>query len=335
MAGFSKIIGQDKLVEHFQNAIKMNKISHAYILNGESGMGKKMLAKAFAMTVQCEKKGTEPCMECHSCKQFLSGNNPDIRWVTHEKPASISVEDIRTQLNNDIVIRPYEYSHKVYIIDEAEKMTVASQNALLKTIEEPPSYAIILLLTANKEMLLETILSRCVVMEMRPVENERIVRYLKEEEMIVEYRAREAVAFAGGNIGKAKEMCASDDFFEFKEDVLRLAKGIDKMLVADMNEHIKIIAKEYKEKIGIYLNLLEFWYRDVLIYKVDANSRNMMYQKEEKAIREQAQKLSYKAIDKIFKKIEDVRGQLKSNVNFEIVLEMLFVTIRDEIHGGL
>lgn len=335
MAGFHEIIGQEKIVEHFRNAIKINKISHAYILNGEQGMGKKMMAGAFAMTVQCEKQGEEPCMECHSCKQFLSGNNPDIRWVSHEKPNTISVEDIRTQLNNDIVIRPYEYVHKVYIIDEAEKMTVASQNALLKTIEEPPAYAIILLLTANKDMLLETILSRCVVMDMKPVENERIVQYLREKEKTVEYRAREAVAFAGGNIGKAKEMCASDDFFSFKEDVLRLAKNIEKMLVADMNEHVKLVSKEYKEKIGIYLNLLEFWYRDVLIYKVSANASELMYQKEEKVIREQAQKLSYSRIERIFRKIEEVRVQLKSNVNFEMVLEMLFITIRDSFYGGL
>ena len=79
MAGFDEILGQEKVVEHFKNAIKLDKISHAYIINGEKGMGKKMMAKAFAMTVQCERGGDEPCMECHSCKQFLSGNNPDIK----------------------------------------------------------------------------------------------------------------------------------------------------------------------------------------------------------------------------------------------------------------
>ena len=151
MAGFSEILGQERVVGHFRNAIKLNKISHAYILNGERGMGKKMMAGAFAMTVQCQEGKDEPCMRCHSCKQFMSGNNPDIRWVTHEKPSSISVEDIRTQVNNDIIIRPYEYKRKIYIIDEAEKMTTASQNALLKTIEEPPGYAVILLLTSNKD----------------------------------------------------------------------------------------------------------------------------------------------------------------------------------------
>ena len=91
MAGFDEISGQEKILEHFLNAIKTDKISHAYILNGEKGMGKKMMAKAFAMTVQCEQGGNTPCMSCHSCRQFISGNHPDIKWVTHVKAASISV----------------------------------------------------------------------------------------------------------------------------------------------------------------------------------------------------------------------------------------------------
>lgn len=329
MAGFSEISGQKKVVEHFLNAIKMNKISHAYIINGEKGMGKKMMAKAFAMTVQCEKGELEPCMECHSCKQFVSGNHPDIKWVTHEKPATISVEDIRIQINNDIMIRPYEYKRKIYIIDEAEKMNAASQNALLKTIEEPPEYAILLLLTSNKEMLLQTILSRCVVLNLRPVKQEIIVDYLRKKEKIVDYRAKEAAVFSEGNIGKAKEMCASDNFFTFKEDVLRMVKNIEGMTAADIGENVKNIVKQYKEIIGNYFNLLELWYRDVLIYKVSQNKKELLFQREEKNIREQALKLGYDKIGQILDCIQKVRVQIKSNVNFELSLEMLFISIKD------
>lgn len=331
MAGFRNIIGQDKVVLHLKNAIKLNKISHAYIINGEAGMGKKMLAEAFSMTLQCENGGEEPCMECHACKQSLTGNNPDIKWVTHEKPASISVEDIRKQLNNDIVIKPYSCPKKIYIIDEAEKMTIASQNALLKTIEEPPAYAVVVLLTTNKEILLQTILSRCVVMELRPLSTDVIVDYLMKHDKIVEYRAKEAAAFSGGNLGKAKEMSSSDDFFAFKEEVLRTAKNLDKMTVADINGNVKIIAKEYKEKIGIYLNLLELWYRDVLIYKVSGNYKNLLFSNEEKNIRTQANYITYEGFEQIFKSIDGLRFQLKSNVNFELAMEMMFVNIKEKI----
>ena len=101
MAGFHEIIGHDDVVNHLQNAIQMGKVSHAYIFNGEVGAGKKMLASAFAMALQCEKHGTDPCMECDSCKRALSKNHPDIITITHEKPNSIGIEDIRIQLIDD------------------------------------------------------------------------------------------------------------------------------------------------------------------------------------------------------------------------------------------
>ena len=106
-----------------------------------------------------------------SCRQAINGNQPDIIRVTHEKPNSISVDDIREQVNNDIVIRPYSSKYKVYIIADADKMTVQAQNALLKTIEEPPSYAVIMLLTENAEALLPTIRSRCVMMKLRNIKD--------------------------------------------------------------------------------------------------------------------------------------------------------------------
>ena len=203
MAGFSEILGHGQIIEHLQNAIKLQKVSHAYILDGEEGAGKKMLARAFAQTLQCERGGVEPCGECHSCKQAQSGNQPDIIEVTHEKPASIGVEDIRGQLCGDIQIKPYSSPYKIYIVDEAEKMTVQAQNALLKTIEEPPAYGVIMLLTTNADAFLPTILSRCVTLKLRPVKNEIIKPYLMEKYHIPDYQAEVCTAFARGNVGKA------------------------------------------------------------------------------------------------------------------------------------
>ena len=160
MSGFKDVVGHSEIIQYIQNAVTEDKVSHAYILNGEKGSGKKMLAGLFAQTLQCEKGGAEPCYECHSCKQAVSGNHPDIIWVTNEKPNSISVDDIRTQVNNTVDIKPYQGPYKVYIIPQADMMTPQAQNAILKTIEEPPSYAVFLLLTENAETLLPTINSR-------------------------------------------------------------------------------------------------------------------------------------------------------------------------------
>ena len=150
MAGFKDIVGHEQIITHLKNAIHMQKISHAYILNGEKSMGKMMIAKSFAMTLQCEMQEEEPCMNCRSCRQAKEQNQPDIIYVRHDKSNTISVDDIRHQLNNDVVIKPYSSKYKIYIIDEAEKMSIQAQNALLKTIEEPPAYGIILLLTKSR-----------------------------------------------------------------------------------------------------------------------------------------------------------------------------------------
>ena len=167
MPGFRDIVGHGQIIEHFQNAIKMDKISHAYILAGEKGSGKRTIATAFAQTLQCEQGQTDACGICHACKQAESRNHPDIIYVTHEKPNSIGVEEIREQLVGDVLIKPYSSKYKVYIVNDADKMTVQAQNALLKTIEEPPSYAVILLLAGNVSSMLPTILSRCVTLSMK------------------------------------------------------------------------------------------------------------------------------------------------------------------------
>ena len=149
MGSFKDVVGHKDIINYIRNAVQEDKVSHAYILNGERGSGKKMLAALFAATLQCEKGGPDPCNVCHSCIQAESGNHPDIIRVQHEKPNTISVEDIRTQVNNDILIKPYQGPYKIYIISEADLMTPQAQNALLKTIEEPPEYAVIFLLTEN------------------------------------------------------------------------------------------------------------------------------------------------------------------------------------------
>lgn len=204
MAKFTDIVGQEQLKEHLQNAIATNKVSHAYIINGERSAGKEFIARVFSMTLQCEKQETEPCGECHSCKQALGNNQPDIIYISHEKPNTIGVEDIRSQVNADIGIKPYSSPRKIYIINEGEKMTPQAQNALLKTLEEPPEYAVILILTMNVDALLPTVLSRCVVLNMKPVPDVLVKKYLMEQLAVPDYKANICVAFARGNIGKAK-----------------------------------------------------------------------------------------------------------------------------------
>ena len=328
MTGFQNIIGQEQIKEHLQNALQMQKVSHAYIINGEKSTGKEFIARVFAMALQCEKGGVEPCNECHSCKQALSKNQPDIIYVTHEKPGTISVEDIRSQVNNDVAIKPYSSKHKVYIINEAEKMTVQAQNAILKTLEEPPAYVVILLLVSNLQTLLPTILSRCVTLNMKPVSDALVRKYLMEELKVPDYRADVCVAFARGNIGKAKALASSEEFDNVKNEALALLKYVHDMELQEIILAVKKI-NEYKLEISDYLDIISIWYRDVLLFKATADVNNLVFREEIQAIRKVVARSSYEGIETVIRALDKAKKRLDANVNFELTMELLFLDIKE------
>ena len=328
MAGFRDIVGQDQIKEHLQNALMGKKVSHAYIINGEKSSGKEFIANVFAMSLQCEKEGAEPCQECRSCKQALSANQPDIIKVLHEKPGTISVDDIRTQINHDVAIKPYSSPYKVYIVNEAEKMTPQAQNALLKTLEEPPEYAVILLLTANVNSLLPTILSRCVVLNMKPVSDELVKKYLMEQLKVPDYKAEVCVAFARGNVGKAKSLASSEDFENVKNEALSLLKYIRDMELYEIVAAIKKIS-DYKLDVNDYLDIMAIWYRDILLFKATKDANHLVFREEIQAIRKVAARSSYEGIESVIKALDKAKSRLNANVNFELTMELLLLEIKE------
>ena len=328
MAKFQDIIGQEHIKEHLQNAIAAGKVSHAYIISGEKSSGKEFIARVFAQALQCEHRDGEACHECRSCKQAQSDNHPDIIRVTHEKPNTISVDDIRTQVNNDVGIKPYSSPYKVYIINEVEKMTEAAQNAILKTLEEPPEYVVILLLVSNINTLLPTILSRCVVLNMKPVADALVKKYLCEQLQVPDYKADVCVAFARGNIGKAKALASSEEFENVKAEALSLLKYIKDM---ELNEIIAAIKKitEYKMEVNDYMDICAIWFRDVLLFKATKDVNHLVFREEIQTIRHVAQRSSYEGIETIIKALETAKKRLDANVNFELVMELLILTIQE------
>ncbi len=328
MPGFDDIIGHDWIKEHYQRAIKQKKISHAYILSGEEGMGKKSLAYAFSLSLFCQKGEDKPCLCCPACKQVISNNHPDLISVSHEKISSIGVDDIREQINDTILIMPYSSSYKIYIIDEAEKMTVQAQNALLKTIEEPPSYAILFLLTSNPESFLPTILSRCVHLKLKPLMDSEIKKYLKEILGISEDRADIYSAFARGNLGKAISVVSSENFQMMYEEMIQLMKNIP---VIDISEILEYIHKWKEEKIDIQecLNFILMWYRDVLVFKTTQKKELLIFKEEYPTIRAVGEKSSYIKLGKILDSINEAQMRLNSNVNMELALELMLLVMKE------
>lgn len=328
MNGFKDVVGHKDIIQYMKNAIEQKKLSHAYIVNGQRGSGKKLLSRLFAMTLQCESGESEPCGNCKSCMQTKNGNQPDIITVSHEKPTSISVDEIRQQINGDILIKPYSSPYKIYIIPEADLMTVQAQNALLKTLEEPPEYAIIFLLTENADNLLATIRSRCVMLKLRNIKDKLVKNYLMEQLHVPDYQAELCAAFAQGNIGRAAMLAQSEHFNEIKDDAIQLMKYIDQMELSEIVSAIKQINK-YKLEVTDYLDILTIWYRDVLLYKATKEIEGLVFSDQLSFIKEKASKSSYEGIEKILTSIEKAKQRIKANVNFDLLMELLLLTIKE------
>ncbi len=328
MPGFNDILGNDAVKQHFQQAIEAHKISHAYILAGEAGMGRKSIAHAFAMTLLCEKGRSQPCMECHACRQVLADTHPDLIHVTHEKPASIGVKDVREQINDTIMIRPFSSYYKIYIVDEAEKMTVQAQNALLKTIEEPPSYAVILLLTTNPETFLPTIQSRCVQLKLKPLQDSVIREYLANRLGIPEKDARLCAAFARGNLGKAIRLADSDEFRQMFDELMEFLRQIRTMNVSILLDRIR----RWKDMgLDIYecLDFMQMWYRDALMFKVTKDADLLIFQDEYAAIEEMSCRTGYDGFENILQAIDKARIRLEANVNMELAMELMLLVMKE------
>lgn len=330
MSGFKDVVGHKNIIQYIGNAVKTDKVSHAYILNGEKGSGKKLLANLFAMSLQCQNREEDgdACGKCQSCKQTVNNNQPDIIKVTHEKPNTISIDDIRDQVNNNIEIKPYSSRYKIYIIADADMMTVQAQNAILKTIEEPPEYAVILLLTENAETLLATIRSRCVMLKLRNIKDQLVKKYLMEQMEIPDYKADVCVAFAQGNMGKAIMLATSEHFNEIKEEAVHLLRNINEMDLSELIDAVKR-CMSYKLEISDYLDVIAIWYRDVLIYKATRNVDRVVFSDQLKYIKDRANKSSYEGIEIILDALEKAKSRLKANVNFELTMELLLLTIKE------
>lgn len=327
MFSFSEIVGHEQIKEHMQAAIRDKKPFHAYLFQGEEGVGKEALARTFAAGLQCQSESTDkPCKECVSCRQMESGNQPDVIWVTREK-ASLGVDEIREQLCNMMDIKPFSSPYKIYLVPEAEKMTEAAQNALLKTIEEPPEYGIVILMTSNISALLPTIQSRCLTMEFRPLSTAVVESFVKEHCQVPDYQARASAAFAQGNLGKAMRYAKSEDFIERKDHIISLLRHVEQMDLSEMLAVIKDLGTR-KDEVRDYIDLMVLWYRDVLLFKATKDINQLLFQDEASYISREASHRSYEKIEEILQAFEKAKVRLRANVNFDITMELMLLTLK-------
>ncbi len=336
MYKFSDIKGNDRIVKNLKSAVFYNKISHAYIIDAPKGSGKKLIANSFAKAIQCENlKGNlendvESCGYCTSCRTFDAGYHTDIIYVNASKSKVIGVDDIREQIGKNIELKPYKYQYKIFIVNNADTMTIQAQNALLKTIEEPPEYGVFILLSENYNNFLPTILSRCVLLKLKPLNYDIVIKYIKSNFSVLDEEVYLYASYAQGNIGKAIEMLSSEKFIEMRNMVIEFINSFHEKDFIEIFSDV-LVFEEYKENIMTVIDILYLCYRDMIVLKCFDNNNTFLIQKDKKSMfMNIIESFSLKQLFFGTKAILNAKKQLESNSNFQMTMENLFLRLKEK-----
>lgn len=324
---FSAIAGNRALKTYLQKRIESRSVGHAYILAGEPGSGRRMTAEAFASALLCEQGGTEACGTCLSCGRIRRHNHTDLIYTTHEKPGIITIDDVRRQIIDGMDVGPSEGYYKIFLVEDADLMNPAAQNALLKTIEEPPEWAVILMIAENPDRFLETVRSRCTILRTAPIDRAEEEAYLMKHCGLPDYAASFAAAFSEGNIGRAIRISSSEEFRAQKKLVVTIMSGLKKKKEFELEGYVAQL-KQDKDHIGEILDLMEIWLRDVLLYKSTASDRYLIYSEDAAAVKRNAETMRYSEIGRCLDEITHARERLRANVGFETTMSVMFAGMK-------
>ncbi len=337
MYNFDDIKGNEQIIKNFKSIIFNDKISHAYIIDAPKGAGKKLIANSFARAVQCENSRNvnsetevNSCGYCTSCRTFDSGNHTDIIYITPLKGKSIGVDEVREQIGKNIGLKPYKYKYKIFIVNNADTMTVQAQNALLKTIEEPPEYGVFILISENYNKFLPTILSRCVVFKLKTLDFNTVFVYVKNNIDVSDEEAFLYASYAQGNIGRALEIASSESFIKIRNFVLDFINRFHEMDIIDIFSEISGF-EEYKEDIDTVMEILYLCYRDMIVLKCFSDFRKFIIQRDkESELKRNAEIFSLKQLFRGTRAISSARIQFKQNANFQMTTENLFLRLKEK-----
>lgn len=327
MSEWNELLGNQNNISHIKEAAALGRLPHAYIIHGAEGSGKKTFASYTAAALLCDRGVAEgPCGICSSCIKAKSRNHPDIIYTTHEKPGVLSVQEVREQVVGTVSIAPYYGPYKIYVIRDAQLLNEHGQNALLKTIEEPPEYVRIFILTDNADALLDTIRSRCIRLDMEGLSRETVEKAL-EEKGISKGTARECAAFARGNLGTALSLASEGELREWKDETVKMLKNLKH---TDALEIFSLSSETDRESGRKILDIMLKWYRDLLMVKTGGESAGLYFENDKAVLKRQAEILTFEGIGRIMERIPEAGVRLQGGVKPEAVFETLYLKIREE-----
>lgn len=324
--GFNDIIGQQKIIDYLKISIKKNRVAHGYIFDGPDGVGKAMVALRFAQALYCKNFDGDGCGICSCCHKVMGGNHPDIKII---EPEGASIKNSQIEdFQKDLMVKPYESSKKVYIIKNADDMTVSAQNRLLKTLEEPPEYGVIILLSTNGNSFLPTIRSRCQILKFQRVGQKYIEGFMMDKYHMAVEEARILAAFSDGIIGKAMALHESDEFKRMREETIQI---IDRILEKDPIE--VFVATEFfkqnKENIYEILDVLLLWFRDMLLLGQTGSDEFLINLDKKDLLKNHLDRMGYEGICDMIGRIEKTKNDIKANVNFQLSIEMMLLNMQE------
>jgi DNA polymerase III subunit delta' len=321
---FSDVIGQDRAIAVLRRSIAVQRVAHAYLFTGVEGCGKKKSALAFVQAVFCGKE--EACGVCSSCRKLASGQHPDLH-ILEPDGAFIKIDQIR-ELQKELSYRPFEAPKKACIIDGAEKLNQNSGNALLKTLEEPPGEALMILITAEPSAVLQTIRSRCQALNFQPLSAELIEARLVRDHFPAE-AARVAATLSGGSLARGVEI-ATDGVLEGRGSFLSRIVSLDLKEIAPLFAAAEEFAAD-KEGLAGLIALLMSFLRDILIYRSMPGA--LANADLERLIATEAARCSEGRIMELIEQLVAMRRLLARNVNARLALEVFFMRFAARAQG--
>lgn len=323
---FKDILGHNQVKKVLLNAITQNRVAHAYLFFGPSGIGKRGMATAFAAGILCTTSPGSACGECSRCRRISEGIYPDV-FILSPVNGSIKIEQVRG-IQKKVQYKPYEGEKKVIIIEDAEAMTRDASNSLLKILEEPPEDTCFILTASNHYNLLPTIVSRCQPIQMGKVPADDIEKLLESRGLDLE-KAKLITVFADGIPGRALEMIDSGNLEESRAYVFNLAQAIEKGSVSELLKYAEELEK--RGDLQTILEQMVLWYRDNLMW-LETNKDNLIINLDRLNFIKSHKGTKQYYIDSI-KEILEAKNKIEQNVNLRLTLEVLLLKLADHFVG--
>ena len=321
---FADILGHDRLIEVLRRSLRNGKTAHSYLFEGVSGSGRRKTAVTLIQALFCTTLPDDACGTCQSCRKIEADNHPDIHYIAPlPDKRDISIEQLR-DMQHELSLRPYEAPRKACIIDPAERMSVSAANSLLKTLEEPPGNALIILLTENAGMLLSTVRSRCQLIRFAPLSPEHVMTLLERNGMAPETVALIA-PMSGGSLQRAQEL-DNEALAARREAVLSRVDQLSLNRISSVFDASEELSGNRDATLELLDMLLSF-FRDAV--HLGAGNTDIVNRSVRPAIESMATRRSFPRNLELLERIHETRRAVQRNANPKLALDQLFITIAD------